>query len=80
MTDYVNSNPRRVFHLENLNPILTNPNFVFNYDVILKVMPYIIPSVFVDLLILQAQLYKKLLFSDLFEGKEKVKVFCQFCV
>lgn len=49
---------------------------MFNYDIILKVMPYEIPAKFVDLLIELAKILKKKLFSNEFEGKDKVKHFC----
>lgn len=43
-------------------------------------MPYEIPSKFVDSLIKLADYLKKQLFSQVFEGKDKILIFCHFTI
>lgn len=72
-------NGRWVFHLDNYKTNLVDKSFIFNYELLLKTMPYEIPVPFVQALTKYYESLKTKIFWS-FEGMDELKVLMHFSI
>ena len=79
MKNHLSAHGRWIFHLENYKVHLIDKSYIFNYELLLKLMPFEIPTPFVQALTKYIERLKQKIFQS-FEGLNELKVLVHYMI